>query len=187
MHVGAGSAEDVPDIVVTSFEIFNAHVAVFVGADGIPHVHQAFHLVGLGLFHEVGVHLEHEALGLEVQEGTCFQEILLQKLPVLIGHAARSVPIAIELSALDVDGHVGVVGQVLLRVGELIEDVDHLLLGEAEQVEAGLQRRDLAGRVVAGHAVGADRFELKGCAALVAAVDINVDDVACIGYDARRT
>ena len=187
MHVGASSAEGVPDVVVASLEVLHAHVAVFVLYDAVPDAHQSFHLLRLCGRDEVLVHLEHQVLGLQVEVVAGLEEVLLQQFPVGVGHAAGGIPVALQLTALDVDGDVGIVLQVLLRVGELVEDVEHLLLREAEEVQAGFQGRCLAGRMIARHAVGADGFELEDAVLGHAAADIDVDDVAWVGHDARRS
>ena len=107
MHIGTSAAEGVPYVIVAAFEVFDTHVAVLVLHNLIPDVHQAFHLIGLSLFHERGIHLEDEVLSLQVQEGTCLEQVLLEKFPVGIGHAAGGIPVTVELTAFNVNLYVG--------------------------------------------------------------------------------
>ena len=39
VHIRAGSTEHVPDIVINAFKVFDAHIAILVRTDGVPHVH----------------------------------------------------------------------------------------------------------------------------------------------------
>ena len=138
------------------------------------------------MLHQSCVHGEHEVFGLQVQHGTGFQQVLLQVLPVGVGHPACGIPVAVELSALDVYLDVGIVGQIFLGVVELVEDVKHHLVCGAVDVQALSQIHRRAGLVVARNSVRRYSFQLQSAAGLRRAIHIQVNDVARVGHDASR-
>ena len=155
VHIGAGTAEDIPHVAVATLEVLNAHIALLVLHNAVPDAHQALHLIGFGLLHQVGTHAEHQVLRLQVQHRTGLEQLFLQELPVGIGHIACSIPVALQPSAFDMYGDVGICIEHRPRIGHLIEDVKHLLFRVAQQVQTGLQCSCLASGMVAWHTVGA--------------------------------
>ena len=179
-HVVVGHAEAVPDIVVAAFQFVQTHVALLVGEDGVPHTHQTLHLVGLALLHHLRVHAEHQMVVLQVQHGAFLQQVLLQQFPVGVGHATGGIPVAVQASAFDVDLNVGIVGQILLGIVQLIEDVQVGLVAQQDGVESGMQRGLSARAAGAGHGLHSQRTVCAGLS-----IHKDVDDVACIARDTR--
>ena len=143
VHVAVINREGVPDVAETTLQILlEAHEVLLAIHKLAPYAYQTFHLVvalGHCLLHQVVAHDVYHTLTLQVDDVVLVQQLLAQQHPVLVGHTACEIEVALQLTALDVDLHVGIVGQVLLGIIELIEDVYGAGLVHDDCVESGMQ------------------------------------------------
>ena len=179
--------EGVPDVAEAALQVFlEAHEVLFQIDEVAPDAHEAFCFgrSAHGTLDEVGEHGEYDALALEVDDLALVEQLVVEESPVVVGHAACVVEVALQLSALDVYLGSRIVGEELLGVVELIEYVERAGCAQEDGVEAYMEVGDRACLVVAG-AVGVHHYLcLQGAVEAGFLVNIEVDDVACLAYDA---
>ena len=190
VHVAVGDREGVPDIAEAALDVLlEAHQVFLALHEVVPDAHQAFHLIGGsgGSGHEFLDHGEDEAMRLEVEDVALVKHLFAEEPPVLVGHAAGIVEVALQLSALDVNLGSGIVGKILLGVVELIEDVDGAGVAENQGVQSGMERGCGACLMVARAVAVHHDFSLQGAVGAGFLVDVDVDDVAGLAHDAGRS
>ena len=188
VHVAVIHREGVPDVAETTLQILlEAHEVLLAIHKLAPYTYQTFHLVvalGHCLLHQVVAHDVYHTLTLQVDDVVLVQQLLAQQHPVLVGHTACEVEVALQLTALDVDLHVGIVGQVLLRIIELIEDVYGAGLVHDDCVESGMQVCGGTCLAVTGRLAVLHHLYLQSAVGAGLFIQIDVDDITCLAHDA---
>ena len=166
-----------------------AHEVLLEVNEVAPDAHQSLCLTVLSdsSLHQVGQHGKDDALALHVDDDALVKHLLVEERPVLIGHASCVVEVALHLSALDVYLGCGVVCQILLRIVELVEDIDGAGFAQQDRVESGTQVGRGAGLVGArAFAVRHDLYLQSAVGARVG-VSIYIYNVSCLPDDTRRS
>ena len=141
IHIAVRDGEGIPDVAETSLQVFlEAHEVLFALDKVVPDTHQAFHFTSLadGILHQITNHGEDEAVALQVDDVALVEHLLIEERPVLIGHTACVVKVALQLTSLDVYLGSRIVGKILLGVAELVEDVECAGLTHQDDIESGM-------------------------------------------------
>ena len=180
--------ESVPDVAEASLQVLlKSHQFVLALAYLVPYTHDTLHLivaVGERLLHQVAQHDVYHTVTLHVDDVALVQQLLAQQHPVLVGHTACEVEVTLQLTSLDVDLHVGIVGQVFLGIIELVEYIQSAWLVHYHHIEAGIESVCAACLVCTGCVAVLHHLELQGAVGAGLLINVDVDDIPRLAHDA---